>query len=411
MKPAARVVVIGAGFAGLSAVRVLRRADADVTLIDRNIYSTFQPLLYQVATGGLNPGDVSYPIRSFTRKRGVRFRRGEVVHVDPEKSAVLLADGEEFSYDYLLIAAGATTEYFGVPGAAQYGLSLYRRGDAIYLRDRLLGGLEDLASGRLEALSIVIVGGGPTGVEMAGTLAELRDVGMGTTYPEIDPSTMHVVLVERGSELLASFAPSLRRYTLRQLERRKVDIRLGASVSHLDSGEVTLASGEKLRADVTIWAAGVSVHDWGLPQGRGGRVRVGEDLQVDGFEHIFAAGDVAIEDRDPLPQLAQPAIQTGRHAGRQIARVIEGLPTEPFHYRDKGTMATIGRLSAIAELPAHIRLRGAIAWFAWLALHIVSLLGNRNRISALVNLTWRYVNWPRGSGVIVGDVPAAEHDE
>jgi NADH dehydrogenase len=389
----------------MSAARALTGSGADVLLVDRNVYSTFQPLLYQVATGGLNPGDVSYPIRSFTRKTKARFRRGEVVSIDSEAQQLVLRDGAVLPFDYLVVATGTTVNHFGIPGAAEHSFSLYRRGDALTLRDQLMGGLENFAAGKASNVTIVIIGGGATGVEMAGTLAELRDGAIPAVYPEIDPATIRVILVEQGPDVLGPFDPHLRQYALRQLKRRRVEVWPNTSVSRVASDQVIFEDGKTVDASLIIWAAGVAAKNWGLPQGRGGRIAVRGDLRVFGHDRVFAVGDVAIASDDPLPQLAQPAIQSGRHAGEQIRRLIEGRETEPLHYHDKGTMATIGRRAAVVQLPRDIRLTGTTAWLAWLALHIVSLLGGRNRVSALLNLSWRYVSWPSGNGVIVGDVP------
>lgn len=401
--------MVGAGFAGLSVARALRRSVASVTLVDRNIYSTFQPLLYQVATGGLNPGDVSYPIRGFARKHRSRYRHGTVTTIDTERRHVVLADGTTLPWDYLVLATGATVNHFGVPGAAEHSLSLYTRTDAISLRDRLMSLLEQRASGaRSGDVTMVVVGGGATGVEVAGTLAELRSTALAVAFPEIPPEHVHVVLVEQAPVLLGPFHESSQAYSLRALRARGVDVRLGATIEAVEDGAVRLAGGERLPADLTVWAAGVRVPEGvsasGLPQGRGGRILVDPDLRVQGHERIFAVGDVALTD-PPVAQLANPALQAGAHAGDQIRALLEGRPTEPFRYRDLGTMATIGRRAAVVELPRAVRLTGTLAWLAWLALHIVRLLGNRNRVSTLVNLAWRYLAWPGGSGVIVGDVP------
>jgi NADH:ubiquinone reductase (H+-translocating) len=407
------VVIIGAGFAGLSAARALGQGtDASsvrVTIVDRHVYSTFQPLLYQVATGGLNPGDVAYPIRSFARHHGVHFRHGRVQGIDTEARKVELTDGSALQFDYLVVSAGADVNYFGVPGAAEHSVALYTRAEAIALRDALMGRLESLATSDRRSASLVVVGGGPTGVEMAGTLAELRSA-MRSAFPEADPSALRVVLVEQAAELLGPFAPRLRAYARRQLERRGVDVRVGTGITEVGPDFVRLSDGSTLPAGLTIWAAGVSVDrsvsGWGLPQAQGGRIRVGPDLLVEGHERIFAAGDVAVDPAHPIAQLAQPAIQTGRHAGRQIARILAGRPTEPFSYRDKGTMASIGRRAAVVELPSGVQVTGTLAWLAWLALHIVELLGGRNRASALLNLSARYVSWP--GSLIVGDIPESD---
>jgi NADH dehydrogenase len=407
---APRVIVVGAGFAGMAAVTELTRRGAQVLLIDRNVYSTFQPLLYQVATGGLNAGDVSYPARAFTRRHHARFRLGEVTGVDAAARRITLADGASFGYDYLILATGVTAAYYGVPGAAEHSLGLYTRRDAVALRDHIMARLERLdIAGPGKEVSFTVVGGGATGVELAGALAELRSTALDAAFPEVDLASVHIRLVEQAPALLLPFHQRLRDYARDQLAARGVEVRLEAAIREVRSDRVVLASGEELLSDVTIWAAGVSVPaevaGWGLPQGRGGRILVGPDLRVRGQERIFALGDLALIDDQPLPQLAQPALQTGRHAARQIRRLAAGQPAEPFRYHDKGIMATIGRRSAVVELPHRIRVRGTLAWLAWLGLHLITLLGNRNRLSALLNLSWRYLTWGHGGGVIVGDDP------
>jgi NADH dehydrogenase len=401
-----RVVVVGAGFAGLAAVRALRGSRADITLVDARIYSTFQPLLYQVATGGLNPGDVAYSIRRFTRRHGASFCRGLVTDIRDQH--VLLDDGRRLEYDYLVIAAGVVANDFGVPGAREHSLALYTRTEAVSLRDRLATRLEQLAAGRTAGdFTVLVVGGGPTGVETAGALAEQRDAAPESGFTELEPRRIHIVLVERGADLLASYHPRLRQYTRDQLRRRGVEVRVNTAIRELTDGAARLVDGSVIRADLTIWAAGVAAADvvsrWGLPQGNGGRIEVERDLSVAGRGRVFVAGDLAVDSAAPLPQLASPAIQTGRHAGRQIARLIAGKRTRRFRYLDKGTMATIGRAAAIAELPAGIRLTGPIGWLSWIALHITMLLGNRNRLSTMLNLCWRYLARPPGSAVVVAE--------
>ena len=408
---APRVIVVGAGFAGMAAVQELDRAGYRVLLIDRNLYSTFQPLLYQVATGGLNPGDVSYPARAFTRKRGARFRLGEVTGVDPDRRRVTLADGGQFGYDYLILATGVSAAYYGVSGAAEHSLGLYTRRDAVELRNHLMARLERLdIAGPGKNVNFTVVGGGATGVELAGALAELRTTALDAAFPEVDLASVHIRLVEQADALLLPFDPGLREYARRQLEERGVEVRLATAIQEVRSDRVILADGEDLPSDVTVWAAGVSapaeVAGWELPQGRGGRILTGPDLRVLGQDRIFALGDIALIEDQPLPQLAQPALQAGRHAARQIRRLAAGGPARPFAYRDKGIMATIGRRSAVVELSHRVKMRGTLAWLAWLALHLLTLLGNRNRLSALLNLSWRYLTWGHGGGVIVGEDPA-----
>jgi len=405
-----RVIVVGAGFGGLAAVHQLARGGADVLLIDRNVYSTFQPLLYQVATGGLEPGDVSYPARAFTRRHGARFRLGELAGVDPAGRRVRLADGAQFDYDYLVLATGVSAAYYGVPGAAEHTLGLYTRRDSIELREHIMARLERLdIAGPGQQVNFTVVGGGATGVELAGALAELRSTALDAAFPEVDLAAVHIRLVEQAPALLLPFHPRLRGYARQQLADRGVEVLLDTAIQEVRSDRVILAGGTELPSDVTVWAAGVSgpaeLAGWGLPQGRGGRLLVGPDLRVRGQDRIFALGDVALIEDQPLPQLAQPALQTGRHAAGQIQRLAAGQPTTAFQYHDKGIMATIGRRSAVVELPPRIRVRGTLAWLAWLALHLITLLGHRNRMSALLNLSWRYLTWGHGGGVIVGDDP------
>jgi NADH:quinone reductase (non-electrogenic) len=406
---APQAVVVGAGFTGLAAVAELTRAGFRVLLIDRNVYSTFQPLLYQVATAGLNPGDVAYPVRAFARKQGARFRLGELTGIDTGARRITLADGGRYGYDYLVLATGVTAAYYGVAGAAENTLGLYTRRDAVTLRDHIMARLERAAVGPARDVNFTVVGGGATGVELAGTLAELRSSALAAAYPEIDPGRVHITLVEQLPALLAPFGGKQQKYAHQQLRDRGVDVRLNAKILEVTPDRVRLDGGEDIPSDLTVWAAGVAasraVAGWGLPQGRGGRISVGGDLRVTGQDRIFAGGDLAVVGEHPLPQLAQPAIQAGRHIGRQIARLAAGQPPVPFAYHDKGIMATIGRRSAVVELPRGLRFRGTVAWLAWLALHLVTLLGGRNRLSALVNLSWRYVAWGHGGGVIVGDDP------
>jgi NADH dehydrogenase len=411
MTDSTHVVIVGAGFAGLSAVGKLRGSGFRVTVIDKNLYSTFQPLLYQVATGGLNPGDVAYPVGGFTARRGARYIRGALAAIDQGARVVRLASGREIGYDYLILATGVSANYFGVKGAAENTLGLYTRVDAIVLRDHIMNAFEWLSAdpdGRREC-AVTVVGGGATGVELAGTLGELRSDMLRATFPDVDPKRMHLRLVEMAPELLMPFHPKLRAYTRRQLEKRGIDIRVNTAIKEVTPDQVLFADGSLHRSDLTVWTGGVaapdSVRSWGLPQGKSGRLLVGSDLRVQGTDRIFATGDIALDQENPAPQLAQPAIQEGSHAAEQIVHLVRGEPTQPFHYHDKGTMATIGRRSAVVELARSARLTGTLAWFAWLGLHLFYLIGTRNRIATLINLSWRYIAWGHGGGVIVGDEP------
>lgn len=407
------VVVVGAGFAGLSAVRSLRKAPVRVTLIDRHSYSTFQPLLYQVATGALNPGDITYGARSFTAsvsregETWATFRKGVVTEIDPEAKVLTLDVGPPLTYDYLILANGVTTNYFGVPGAREHAYPIYTRAEALAVRDRMTGYLDHIsATGETDGASVVVVGGGATGVEMAGTLAELRNSVLPTRFPELDPDHVKVILLEMTDKVLAPFDPKLRAYAAEQLRARGVELRLGAAVAEVKEDRVVLEDGSELPAQMTIWATGVAAHDvvkkWGLTQGRGGRIVVGPDLRVPEHPDVFVAGDIGIIDGDPLPQLAQPAIQTGARAGKNLLALLEGRPTSTFKYFDKGTMATIGRRSAVAEIAHGPKLTGTLAWLTWMFVHIFALLGNRNRIMVSLALMFRYLG-QRRSVLVVGD--------
>jgi len=402
-----RVVIVGSGFAGLTAQHRLARAGMAVTLVDRNVYSTFQPLLYQVATAGLTSADVAYPAWRAAYKTRTEFRKGEVVGIDTGTRQVQLADGAALGYDYLVIATGVSAAFFGVAGAAEHTFSLYTRHDSIILRNRLMAELEKRSTGDDSDLGITIVGGGATGVELAGTLAELRNIALPSSFPDVDQKRFCVTLIELGPALLAPFNSKLREYAKRQLVERGVDVRLGTKIDRVERDRVFISGGTELASDLTVWAAGISGPEWigklGLPTGKGGRLLTGPDLRVVDQDRIFAAGDIGIIDGQPLPQLAQPAIQQGRHVADQIRLIEAGHPTKAFSYKDKGIMATIGHRSAVVELPGRIKVRGTLAWLAWLGLHLIFLLGNRNRISALVNLSWRYLTWSRGGGVIIGD--------
>jgi NADH:ubiquinone reductase (H+-translocating) len=405
---APQVVICGAGFAGLAAIKPLTRAGMRVTLVDGHLYSTFQPLLYQVATAGLNPGDVTYPAGGFAGRYGGIFRHGELAAIDAASRRIKLSNGLELGYDYLVIAAGVSATYHGIKGAAEHTFALYTRTDAIGLRDHLLAAFDRLSVDSAD-LHITVAGGGATGVELAGTLAELSATVLAATFPDVDPARVHVRLIEMAPALLGGFNEKLREYARVQLDKRGVDIKLNTRIAEITGQQVLLADGENLPSDLTVWAAGVGAPDalqgWGLPQGRGGRILVGPDLRVPGQDRIFAVGDIAVNPDDPTPQLAQPALQMGRHAAAQIVRLQRQAETEPFTYHDKGMMATIGRRSAVVQLARGLRLTGTLAWLSWLALHLFYLLGGRNRVSTMINLTYRYVAWGHGGAVIVGDDP------
>lgn len=406
-----RVVVIGAGFGGLAAARRLERTPVDVTLVDRNNFHTFQPLLYQVATAGLNVADVAYPVRGvFHRAGNVDFRRGTVTGVDWEARQLLFDGDPPLAFDNLIVAAGSSPNFFGVPGADTFGFPLYSLEDAARLRNHILDRYErayvrpELADDG--ALRIVIVGGGPTGVEVAGAMSDLVGQVLAKDFHKMAPHQA-IVLVQAGDVLLPPFSDGAHEYTKAALEQRGVDIRLGQQVVEIEPTRVHLASGDVLKAHTLIWAAGIRANPLAdaldLPQGRGGRIPVGSDLGVTDRPGVYVVGDVAEIDDDSgghLPQLAQVAIQSGQHAADEVLRRSAGEPSLPFVYKDKGIMATIGRRAAVVELPNGPKLTGRVAWWAWAVLHLMYLLGVRNRLSVVTNWTWQYFTADRGPRLI-----------
>ena len=331
------VIILGGGFAGAHAVGALRDARVRVTLIDRNVYKTFQPLLYQVATAGLNPGDVTMFLRGLSLKvPNMRYRQGEVEGVDPERKVVKLDEGQkgihELQYDYLIIANGATTTYFGTPGAEEHAMPMYTRSQSLAIRDRIFSELERSSREDVlghDKLHVCIVGGGPTGVEIAGALADFRMQELDILYPEMDPGTLQVTVLQRGDELIKEFSPKYREYAAEELRDRGVTLRLGHGVKSVGYDHVVLDNGSILESDITIWAAGVaipeSVKEWGLPQDKRGRIAVDDYLQVKGFPGVYAAGDIAGQD-EPLPQLS-------------AARDPDGSGRGPVHRRGRRRQA------------------------------------------------------------------------
>jgi NADH:ubiquinone reductase (H+-translocating) len=417
-----QVVIVGAGFGGLAVARSLDRHPVEVTLIDRNNFTTFQPLLYQVATAGLNAADVAHPIRGlFHRQRNLRVLMGEVTGVDWERREVLLEEHQPVPFDHLVLAVGAVATWFGVPGAAEHAVPLYTLEDAVAVRNHVLSRFEaadaDPSLVDRSELNFVVVGGGPTGVEMAGALAELFAVVFKRDYPTLGVGRARVVLVETQDRVLAPFHPASQRAALDALRARQVEVRLEETVDEVTADHVRFTSGEVLPARTVIWAAGVRAHPvaraMGLPTAKSGRIEVAADLSVPVHEGVWAVGDVAAPQArrrsgGALPQLAPVAIQTGAHVARQIGRLAEGKPTQPFRFHDKGTMATIGRRAAVAELPGRINLHGTVAWLAWLGLHILYLAGVRNRASVLLNWAWGYFTWDRGPRIILRPDPAVD---
>lgn len=405
-------MILGAGFAGLECAAKLGDSAVEVTVVDQHNFHTFQPLLYQVATAALSPSDVAYPVRGILRgSPNLLFRHGTVESVDWEGRVVLLEGGTVLPFDYLVVATGATTSWFGVPGAEEHALPLYAVSDAIAVRNHVLSQFEraeweratgSVAEGRL---TFVVVGGGPTGVEMAGALHELFTHVLAHDFPQLELTAQRIVLIEMADSLLSSFSTTAQRHAAAELRRRGVDLRFGAKVAEITDDAVVLATGERLAARTVIWAAGVRANDLtdrlGVEQGPAGRIAVAPDLSIPGHPGAFAAGDVAAipGPKGPLPQLAPVAKQSGAFVARRILDLSEN--GRPFRYRDKGAMATVGRNAAVADLPPKLHLTGRLAWLAWLVLHLMYLAGFRNRLSVLMNWAWTYLTYERGHRVIV----------
>lgn len=408
-----RVVVVGAGFGGIATVKALEGAPVAVTLVDSNNFHTFQPLLYQVATAGLDAADICFPVRRIFRdQRQVQVVLGTVTGIDLDQKAVTVDHGRLLPYDHLVIAAGSVTNSFGVTGVDEHTFPLKGVRDAIALRAHLLQRVEAAAAAAGAGddppgvdLGVVIVGGGPTGVELAGGIRELVDQVLRREFPELDLAAVPVTLVEAADRVLTPFHPRLSARAARTLRRRRVNVELGVGVDHVEADAVVLADGRRLTAGTIVWATGVRASPvaglLGVELGRGGRIPTEADLSLPGHPEVFAVGDIALPP-DPLPQVAQPAIQGGRHVAAQIRARLEDRPTAPFRYRDKGSMATIGRNSAVAKLPGHLRFSGFVGWVLWLGLHLIELMGFRNRISVLVNWVWNYLTYDRGARLILG---------
>jgi NADH dehydrogenase len=420
------VIVIGGGFGGLAIVRQLARARrrgrlaTRVTLIDRRNHHTFQPLLYQVATAGLQTQDVGISLRAILRRQDVEIRLGEVAGIDTDHRTVTLSDGATLAYDHLVVAAGAITEDFGVPGVAEHAFGLKSLAEATMLRNEVLRRFEEGSTAPAEGgaedgtLSFVIAGGGPTGVELAGALAELVDLVVRRDHPSLDVGRVRIVLVEARDQLLGGFTARAGGAALEGLVERGVDVRLEVGIAEVAADHVTLTDGEVIPTRLVVWAAGVAASPLaallGVPLARARRIPIDEHLRVVGLDGVFAIGDIAAgEDADgrPLPQVAPVAIQHAGHVARLLTDEAAGRTTPAFRYRDKGSMATIGRAAAVAELPGGIRLRGLVAWLAWLVLHLLMLAGFRNRVSVLISWIWNYVRRDHSARLILDQREAA----
>lgn len=408
------ILIIGGGFAGIYAARGLRRVEAEVTIVDRHNYHLFQPLLYQVATAGLNPSDIAAPIRSIVRsQKNVRVVLGDVTSIDAVARRVQLADGDTLSYDHLVLATGATHSYFAHPEWERFAPALKTIDDALEIRRRVL-----LAFERAEResdpeaqqawLTFVVVGAGPTGVELAGALAEIATQTMVRDFRRIRPESTRVLLVEGRERVLPPYPPDLSEKARSQLTSLGVEVLTGAVVTDLNEREVRI--GERIIPTRTVlWGAGVQASplaaSLGVPLDRAGRVLVEPDLTIPGHKEIFVLGDLAAV-RQPdgtfVPGVAPAAIQAGQHAARNLERAVAGQPLRPFRYRDKGSLATIGRAAAVADF-GKVRFGGFFAWMAWLLIHIFFLIGFRNRFLVITQWAWAYLTYQRSARLITGD--------
>jgi len=407
-----RVVVVGGGFGGLLAARKLAHQPLQVTLIDRKNHHTFQPLLYQVATAGLSPGEIAAPIRWIVRGRNVEVLLGEVQDFDLARRVIKLPD-VEIAYDYLIVAAGASHAYFGHDEWEPLAPGLKTIEDAIEIRRRVLLAFElaereAFAGEGHKQINFVIVGGGPTGVELAGTLAEISRQVLAHEFHAIDPQRTRVILLEGGPRVLPAYAEDLSRSAENQLRHLGVEVHTSAMVTGIEPSAVIMGE-TRLPSAVTLWAAGVAASPLGkklgAPIDRAGRVLVNPDLSIPGHPEVFVIGDLASlkdENGKVLPGVAPVAMQEGKAAANNIARDLKGRPRKDFHYVDKGSLATIGRSAAIAQF-GKLHISGFLAWTAWLFIHVFFLIGFRNRIIVLLQWAWSYFTYERGARLITGD--------
>jgi NADH dehydrogenase len=396
-----KVVILGGGFGGLAAARALYKS-AEVTVVDRHNFQTFLPLLYQVSTAGLAADHVAYPIRGALRKTDIKFRMGSPISVDHKNKEVKLDSSEVLKFDHLIVALGSVSADFGIPGVNEHALGMKTVHEALTIRAEIMRRFEDLCRFEDETkLSISVIGGGPTGVEMAGAIAELIRGPLKSDQAEA-AANIQVSLIEAGPRLLPPFAPSLSERTKKDLEKLGVKVLLNAAVKAIEHRKIILKDDSVLNSEITIWAAGVKGSDamaqLNLPT-NGNRVAVEPTMQVKNYPNIWALGDIAGalgKDGRPLPMVAPVAIQQGKFIAKQIARLISNKPLTDFKYLDKGSMATIGRNKAIVQVRG-LKIAGPIAWLIWLWLHLFYLLGGRNKIGTMADWTWNYFTFDRGN--------------
>lgn len=423
-RPRPRVVIVGAGFGGLNATKKLMDGPFEIVLVDRDNYHGFWPLLYQVATAGLSPEDIAHPVRGmFGDQANVHVRLATVSGVDFDQRLVHLEREADLAYDFLILAVGSSTSDFGIPGVDQYAYPLKTLPDAVRLRNHVLNCFEraDACPELVDEgiLTTVLSGGGPTGVELAGALSELIGQNLARDFPHLDVTRANVVLVEMLDHLLGGFSPSSQGHALETLQAKGVDVRLNTAIASVEPDRVTFTDGTSIASATTVWTAGIRANPLadrlGLPQGKGGAIVVNPDLTVADRPEVFVIGDLAAATDPqgrPYPQVAQVAIQGAHHVARCIRRHGLGKPNKAFRYHNHGMMATIGRRAAVAEIPGGLKLRGTTGWVAWLAVHLMFLVGFRNRAVVLISWAWNYLTWDRASRVILDDdstTPSGQH--
>ena len=406
------VVIVGGGFGGLWAARALARSPVRITLVDRVNHHLFQPLLYQVATAGLSMPDIAAPLRHILRRqRNATVLLGDVIAIERDSRRLRCADGSELGYDYLIVASGARHAYFGHDDWAVHAPGLKTLDDALLIRRRVLTAFERAEAEtdparRAAWLNFVVIGGGPTGVELAGTLAEISRHTLRREFRRVDPAAARVLLVEAGPRVLSALPETLSEKAAAQLRRLGVEVHTGRAVSAVDAGGIALGD-ERIAARTVLWAAGVAASPLGrclgAPLDRAGRVVVEDDLSVPGHPEIFVVGDLASRSQDgkPVPGVAPAAKQMGTHAARMVRARLTGAATTPFRYADAGSLATIGRMAAVADL-GRVQLSGLVAWWFWLLIHVLFLIGFRSRLIVLINWSWSYWTYQRHARIIVG---------
>lgn len=411
MTDAPRVVIVGGGFGGLNLARALAKAPVQLTLVDRRNHHLFQPLLYQVATAALNPSDIAVPIRRILRRqRNVEVLLAEAKSVDFAQKELLLDEGS-LPYDFLVVATGARHSYFGRDEWMQVAPGLKSIGDALEIRRRVLEAFElaereEDPRAREARLTFVVVGAGPTGVELSGALCEIARHALASDFRRINPAQARVILLEGSERVLPPYAPELSEKARRQLARLGVEVRTGQRVTGIDAAGVDIGE-ERIATRTVLWAAGVMGSGFaralGVPLDRAGRILVEPTLTIAGHPEVFAIGDgaCALQDGVPVPGVAPAAVQGAEHTARNLLRALRGEPLEPFRYRNKGSLATIGRSAAVADF-GRLKLSGPLAWLAWLVLHLMFLVGFRNRVLVLLQWLWSFVSYDRGARLITG---------